>query len=94
MEENIWLPFYEGTLIPRETVENKKEAVNRVKTRGIPTDQVSYFWRPERYESERFVCRSFCPGSLYDGRFAVYTSIDPMHLGSDRVASRSVFEEH
>ncbi len=95
-KNGFWVPtadgiFYEGTLIPFETVQNKKEAVRRLKAKGIPANQVSYFFRLNNYESDRFVGRGFSPGWGDYGRFGVDASGRPSHSGDGWVASRPAY---
>jgi len=83
--------FHEGTLIPFETVFDKKEAIKRLEVFGILKDQLSRFYRLERYDSDRFVGRSFYPVDFYDGRFDVGANGRPSYSGYDGVASRPAY---
>lgn len=84
--------FYEGTLIPFETLPDRNEAIERLEAKGIPAEQVSYFWRSDRYDSERFVGRIFGPHSAGGGRFSVDADRHPSISGYDGVASRPAYK--
>lgn len=85
--------FHENTLIPFETVSDRKEAIKRLGAKGIPADQVSYFWRLNSYKNdERFVGR-FDPGLGDCGRFRVDANRLPSNSGLGRVASRPAIEK-
>ena len=97
-KNGYWVPtndgiFVPGTLIPFETVQDKKEATRRLESKGIPKEQVSYFYRLERYDSERFVGRSFGPDVDDGGRFVVDAGWHPSDSGDDGVASRPRYGE-
>ncbi len=92
-EKGVWIPFYQGTLIPRETVQDKDEAIRRLKIRDINTEWVSYFWRPDGYTEKRFVDRIFFPSWDGDGRFGVVAGRCPSDSGYARVASLPVYEK-
>ncbi len=93
-EKGIWIPFYEGTLIPHETVDNKGEAKKRLKAKGIPENQVSYFFRLDNYQNDsRFVGRNFYPDVDDCGRFFVCASWFPSFSGIDGVGVRSADEQ-
>src|SRR3989344_2152606 len=49
-DDGIFIP---GTLVPFETTQDKNEAIKRLEDKGIPSEQVSYFYRLARYDSER-----------------------------------------
>ncbi len=83
--------FYEGTLIPFETVEDRQKAIRRLEAKGIPAARASYFWRPEVYDSERFVVRGFDPAWVGYGRFNVDANWRPSLSGCDRLASRPAY---
>ncbi len=95
-KSGFWVPtadgiFYEGTLIPFETVQDKKEAVRRLEAKGIPANQVSYFFRLDNYEDDRFVGRFFGPDWLDSGRFYVDAGRLPSNSGNGGVASRPAY---
>ncbi len=91
-ENGIWIPFHEGTLIPFETVPDKKEAMKRLEKRGIPKEQVSFFYRLDNYDSERFVGRDFNPDIDGHGRFDIDANRRPDDSGNGRLGSRSADE--
>ena len=82
-----WVPtkdgiFVQETLIPFETVTDRKEAIKRLKAAGIPKEQVSYFYRNDNYhDAERFVGRNFVPGWGDVGRFLVGADWFPSYVG-------------
>jgi len=93
---DFWVPtddgvFYEDTLIPFETMADKKEAIKRLESKGIPKEQLSKFYRPERYGSGSFVSRDFDPDFFDGGCFGVYASRRPFYSGDDGVASRPAY---
>lgn len=104
-KHNVWSPksgfyvptndgiFHEGTLIPFETVQDKKEAVERLEAKSIPKEQVSYFYRLDKYDGDRFVGRDFGPCWGVDCRFGVDAGWLPSYSGDGRVASRPAHRE-
>jgi hypothetical protein len=60
--------------------------------KGIPPEQVSFFWRPGNYSDERFVGRGFYPVFGGGGRFYVGAFGLPSDSGV-WVASRPRYEE-
>ena len=84
-DDGIFIP---GTLVPFETTQDKNEAIKRLEDKGIPSEQVSYFYRLARYDSERFVGRYFYPFLVGYGRFFVFANGLPSSSGGDRLASR------
>ncbi len=89
----VWIPFYQGTLIPRETMQDRNEAVRRLEARGIDPEWVSYFCRPDRYKEKRFVGRGFTPSEAYSGQFFIYADGLLSRSGDDRVASLPAYNE-
>ena len=87
-EQDIWIPFHEGTLIPRETVTDRHEAIRRLEAKGIPPDQVSSFYRLDRYPEEQFVGVGFYPWTHALGRFTADMSRVPTYSGGTGVGSR------
>jgi len=83
--------FVPETLVAFETVEDKKEAIKKLEANGIPKEQVSYFYRLDNYENERFAGRVFDPGWDAYGRFRVYLDWPPSNSGIAWVASRPAY---
>ena len=97
-EEGWYVPdggvlFVTDTLIPLRTVQNRDEAIKLLEHAGIPREQVSYFYRLDRYGSERFVGRVFDPGGGDYGRFYVGAGWLPSVPGNAGVGSRQVSED-
>ena len=104
--QNIWAPksgfyvptnegiFVPGTLVPFETVQGRKEAMTRLEAKGIPREQVSYFYRLGKYDSNRFVGRLFNPSVSGYGRFLVDANWLPSRSGGGGVASRPAYGKH
>ena len=102
-KNNVWAPpkgycvptedgiFHEGMLIPFETVSDKNEAIKRLEAKGIPKEQILYFYRLDNYDNDRFVGRDFYPGDLDFGRFIVDADVRPSDSGFDWVASRPAY---
>ncbi len=84
--------FVQNTLIPFQTVGDKGKAKENYENNGFPKEQVSYFYRLDSYDSERFVGRVFRPGVDDRGRFLVYADWSPSSSGNDRVGVRSADE--
>jgi len=89
-EDGIFVP---ETLIPFETLQNREEAIRRLEAKGIPPEQVSYFWRPDRYDSPRFVDRDFLPDREDGGRFYIDADRRLSYAGDGVVASRPAYRE-
>ncbi len=86
--------FHEGTLVPFETVANRKEATKRLEAAGIPSNMVSFFYHPDSYKNdEMFVSVDFDLAFGGDGRFGVSASRRPSHSGLDGVASLPAYRE-
>ena len=81
--------FQRGTLIPHETLPDKRSAIVRFEHYGLGPDNVSYFHRLDNYASgKKYVDRFFGPSLGAAGRFDVYAAGLPSHSGDDWVASR------
>jgi hypothetical protein len=101
-EHNVWLPkngywvptkdgvFMPETLVPFETVQNRNEAIKRLEAKGLPGNYVSYFYRLDSYDGDRFVGRVF-PDVADDGRFRVNADWSPSYSGYVGVASRPAY---
>jgi len=86
--------FHEGTLIPFETLGDKKEAIRRCEAKGIPAEQVSYFNRPS-YSGLMLMGRDFDMDSIVGGRFRVDADAGSMAgFGDKSTASRPHYEGH
>ncbi len=79
--------FHEGTLIPFETVQDKKIAIKRCEAKGIPPEQVSYFWRFYKHGEKRFLGRHFYTDWGGGDRFDINARELPSDSGYDFVAS-------
>jgi len=95
-EKGYWVPtndgvFHEGTLIPFETMQNRGEATKLCEAKGIPAEQVSYFFRLDRYNGEMYVGRGFGPGWGGGSCFAVDAHWLPSGSGVGEVASRPAY---
>jgi len=103
---NVWMPkngfyvpnddglFHEGTLVPIETVEDRNEAIRRLKKSGMSGKMVSYFYRLDDYKDERFVGVGFGPVLVDYGRFFVYADRLPSGSGGEAVGSLPAYREH
>lgn len=87
----LWVPFHEGTLIPRETVQDRKVAIQRLESRGIPADQASCFYRLDTYETPMLVGLGFYPWSHALGRATADNSRLPSYSGGLGVSSRLAY---
>jgi hypothetical protein len=90
----IWIPFHEGTLIPRETVRDRKEALRKLEAKGIPAQQASSFYRHDAYPEEQFVGVGFYPWVHALGRFTADNSRLPSYHGGLGVGSRPAYNQH
>ena len=90
-EKGLWIPFHEGTIIPRETVQDKREAIRRLEAKGIPAQQVSCFYRLDRYPEEQFVGVGFYPWAHALGRFMADLGRTPSYSGGTGVGSRPAY---
>jgi len=90
-EEGYWVStadgiFVPGTIVPRETVPTKKEAMRRLEAAGMPGEQVSYFHRLKEYGTlPTFSRRS---ADYKKGFFQVSLNGDPSSTGHENVGAR------
>ncbi|MBM3926367.1 MAG: hypothetical protein FJ320_10380 [SAR202 cluster bacterium] len=91
IKKGVWIPFHEGTLIPRETVQDRKEALRRLEARGISAQQASCLYRHDSYPEEMFVGVGFYPWAHALGRFTADNSRLPSYHGGLGVGSRPAY---
>ncbi|MFH1631006.1 MAG: hypothetical protein ABIA21_02170 [Candidatus Aenigmatarchaeota archaeon] len=88
------IPFIPGTLVPFETVKDRDLAMKRLEAKGIPKEQVAYFYRLDDYSNEMYVGRNFYPQhDKMDGRFFVDLHKVPSNSGKVKVGARRKFIE-
>lgn len=90
----VVIPFVPGTLVPFETVPNRREAIERFEKYDLNPAYVSRFYRRDNYDDgERFAGRCFDPVIDGDGRFIAYLDGRPSDSGVDWVASLPAYKE-
>ncbi|MBI3190535.1 hypothetical protein HYZ41_02420, partial [archaeon] len=79
-------------IVPFETVEKKKNAIERFKKYGLDPKYVPFFYKLDNYKgNERFAGRYFDPDG--GGRFCAGLDGRPSFSGDGRVGALPVFEE-
>ncbi|MBI4170361.1 MAG: hypothetical protein HY514_01610 [Candidatus Aenigmarchaeota archaeon] len=89
----VVIPFQPGTMVPFETVKSKAQAIKRFKKYGIDPKYVSYFFRLDNYDGDRFAGRGFGPGVGGLGRFLASLGWLPSGSGDGWVASLPAYRK-